>query len=117
MLQTFCIYLLSIHSLFAWPDAIPKLYEADVSRGSQFIGFDEPIWLRVKGKRVRWIVCFRLNDFFVKGLNVGIAIINLPFWDGLHHRFMVFSGVVYYCYTLITALLSICFCMKGLLKT
>ena len=34
--------------------------------------------------------------------NVGIAIINLLFWDGLHQLFMVFSGVVYYCYTLIT---------------
>ena len=29
-------------------------------------------------------------------LNVGIAIINLPFWDGLHHLFMVLLGVVYY---------------------
>ena len=24
--------------------------------------------------------------------NVGIAIINLPFWDGLHHLFMVVFG-------------------------
>ena len=24
-----------------------------------------------------------------------------PFWDGLHHLFTVFSGLVYYCYTLI----------------
>ena len=33
-------------------------------------------------------------------IGLGIAILNLPFWDGLHHLSMVFSGVVYYCYTL-----------------
>ena len=42
-----------------------------------------------------------LRYLFGDGSNVGIAIINLPFWDGLHQLFMVFSGVVYYCYTLI----------------
>ena len=31
--------------------------------------------------------------------NVGIAIINHPFFDGFYHPFMVIGGMVYYCYT------------------
>ena len=31
--------------------------------------------------------------------NVGIAIINHPFFDGVYHPFMVIRGMVCYCYT------------------
>ena len=39
---------------------------------------------------------------------MGIAIINLPFWGGLHNLFMVVLGMIYYCYTFIMLVL-LCF--------